>query len=78
MRKAIISLILLITPAWTVLAADAPALKDNAPERYVVQKGDTLFLISKKHPGITIEDLKKWNSLCDEVIQPGMKLKING
>jgi membrane-bound lytic murein transglycosylase D len=47
-------------------------------EWYTVQKGDTFFLIAKKHPGVTVEDLKKWNALCDEVIQPGMKLKING
>ena len=47
-------------------------------EWYTVQKGDTLYLISKKHPGVTVEDLKKRNSLCDEAIQPGMKLKING
>ncbi len=49
MRKAIISLILLITPAWTVLAADAPAIKDGAPDRYVVQKGDTLWSISGRY-----------------------------
>ena len=49
MRKAIISLILLITPAWTALAADAPALKDGAPDRYVVQKGDTLWGISGRY-----------------------------
>ena len=55
-----------------------PLPQTKVAEFYTVQKGDTLFLISKKHPGITIEDLKKWNSLCDEVIQPGMKLKING
>jgi LysM repeat protein len=46
-------------------------------EIYTVQKGDTLFIISKKHPGITVEDLKKWNSISDDAIQPGMKLKIN-
>lgn len=49
MRKAIISLILLITPAWSALAADAPALKDGAPDRYVVQKGDTLWGISGRY-----------------------------
>jgi len=45
MRKAIISLILLITPVWAVLAAE-PAMKDAAPDRYIVQKGDTLWGIS--------------------------------
>lgn len=49
MRKAIISLILLITPASTVLAAGAPAIKDGAPDRYVVQKGDTLWSISGRY-----------------------------
>jgi len=49
MRNAIISLILLITPAWTVLAAEAPAIKDGAPDRYVVQKGDTLWSISGRY-----------------------------
>ena len=58
----------------TPVVSTAPVVE----EWYIVQKGDTLFLISKKHPGVTVEDLKKRNALCDEVIQPGMKLKING
>mgnify|MGYP006893395218 CR=1 FL=1 len=37
MRKAIISLILLITPVWIAVAAEPAAMKDAAPERYVVQ-----------------------------------------
>ena len=45
---------------------------------YHVKKGDSLFSIAKKYPGITISDLKKWNDIRDEEIQPGMKLKING
>ena len=49
MRKAIISLILLITPVWSALAAEAPAMKDAAPDRYVVQKGDTLWSISGRY-----------------------------
>lgn len=45
---------------------------------YIVQKGDSLFSIAKKHPGITISDIKKWNGIQDNNIKPGMKLKING
>ena len=49
--------------------------KDTAD--YYVQKGDTLYSIAKKYPGVTIADLKKWNDIS-EGIKPGMKLKING
>ncbi|WPR72292.1 LysM peptidoglycan-binding domain-containing protein [Flavobacterium sp. NG2] len=45
---------------------------------YYVQKGDTLYSIAKKYPGVTIADLKKWNDISSEGIKPGMKLKING
>lgn len=45
---------------------------------YYVKKGDSLFSIAKKYPGITISDLKKWNDISNEDIKPGMKLKING
>jgi membrane-bound lytic murein transglycosylase D len=45
---------------------------------YYVQKGDSLYSIAKKHPGITISDIKKWNDIRDEKIKPGMKLKISG
>jgi membrane-bound lytic murein transglycosylase D len=47
-------------------------------DNYLVQKGDSLYSISKKFPGITIADLKIWNELKDEGIKPGMKLKISG
>lgn len=47
-------------------------------EYYTVQKGDSIFSISKKYPNVSVDDLKKNNNLCDDNIQPGMKLKING
>jgi membrane-bound lytic murein transglycosylase D len=45
---------------------------------YLVKKGDSLFSIAKKYPGVTISDIKKWNDLRAEDLKPGMKLKING
>jgi LysM domain len=47
MVKAIISLILLLTPA--VVSAQTIVLKDNAPERYVVVQGDTLWSIAGRY-----------------------------
>jgi membrane-bound lytic murein transglycosylase D len=44
---------------------------------YIVQKGDSLFSIAKKHPGVTVENLKNWNKIQGESIQPGMKLKVD-
>jgi hypothetical protein len=49
MRNAIISLILLITPVSGTYAAEAAAIKEAAPDRYVVQKGDTLWSISGRY-----------------------------
>lgn len=53
------------------------AAKMNAQD-YYVQKGDSLYSISKKYPGVTISDIKKWNNIKSEDLKPGMKLKING
>jgi hypothetical protein len=49
MRKAIISLILLISPALTAVAATSADMRDGAPDRYTVQKGDTLWGISGRY-----------------------------
>ncbi|AOW08869.1 LysM peptidoglycan-binding domain-containing protein [Flavobacterium gilvum] len=45
---------------------------------YLVQKGDSLFSISKKYPGVTVSDLKKWNNITGDDLKPGMGLKIKG
>lgn len=50
----------------------------KAIENYYVKKGDSLFSIAKKYPGITVSDIIKWNGIKGENIKPGMKLKING
>ncbi len=52
--------------------------KDKKEKLYQVKRGDSLFSISQKFPGVTIADIKKWNNIKDGSIHPGMKLKING
>lgn len=45
---------------------------------YTVKSGDSLFSIARKFPGVSADDLKKWNDISGNNIQPGMKLKTNG
>jgi membrane-bound lytic murein transglycosylase D len=51
---------------------------DIMEDYYIVQKGDSIFSITKKFPNLTADDLKKKNDLKTDNIQPGMKLKIQG
>lgn len=43
---------------------------------YTVQPGDSLWLISKRFPGLTIDKIKELNNLNTSNIKPGQKLKI--
>lgn len=52
--------------------------KIEKEDHYYVKKGDSLFSIAKKYPGITVSDLKKWNGMSGNSVRPGMKLKISG
>jgi membrane-bound lytic murein transglycosylase D len=52
--------------------------KSNNDGTYTVKSGDSLYSIAKQFPGISAEDIKKWNDISSDNIQPGMKLKING
>lgn len=64
------------------IAAITPKKKSASQEKkgklHYVRKGDSLYSIAKKYPGITISDIKRWNGIKNENIKPGMKLKING
>lgn len=56
---------------------DIVANERSEAKLYYVKKGDSLFSIAKKYPGVTISDIKKWNGIKNESLKPGMKLKIN-
>lgn len=42
-----------------------------------VQRGDSLYLIARKY-GVSISDIKRWNSLRSSTIRPGQTLTIHG
>jgi membrane-bound lytic murein transglycosylase D len=58
--------------------------QQNAPKQHIpdgakthtVREGDSLWTISRKYPGVTIENLRNWNGLRSNNLKPGMKLKL--
>ena len=44
---------------------------------YVVKSGDSLWSISQKFPGVSVQNLKDWNDISGNKLKPGMKLKIS-
>ena len=50
----------------------------SGQKEYIVKNGDSLWLIARKFPGVSVKDIKRANSLSNASIQPGMRLKIKG
>ena len=65
-----------------IYGAAAPTVQNTSKASnngyYTVKSGDSLYSIARQIPGVSIEDLKKWNDISGDAIQPGMKLKTNG
>jgi len=47
----------------------------GSPQIYTVKPGESLWLIAKKFPGVSAENIMEWNG-CTEKISPGMELRI--
>ena len=43
---------------------------------HIVKSGDSLWTISKKYPGVSIENLREWNGIRGNNLKPGTKLKL--
>lgn len=62
--------------ASTKSSSSGPAPIPNS-KTYIVQPGDTLWDISKKFEGLTIDKIKNMNNLGNTKLQPGQKLRIS-
>jgi len=63
--------------AQVAITASKNDEKKSIKEVYVVRKGDSLWSISKKFPGITVQNIQKWNDISGSRLKPGMKLKLS-
>ncbi|WP_394993977.1 LysM peptidoglycan-binding domain-containing protein [Emticicia sp.] len=52
------------------------SIEKNKPKYHVVQRGDTLWSISQRYGGISVEKIKKMNGLHSNAVKKGQKLKI--
>lgn len=71
-----------LSPATKSPAIYAPAVSRQSSTGgfvyYKIQKGDTLWSIATRYPGISANDLKVANNISDPTrIQPGQEIKIN-
>ncbi|MBK8290351.1 MAG: LysM peptidoglycan-binding domain-containing protein [Flammeovirgaceae bacterium] len=70
-------LVVWVAPGQTVAkntTATETILLSPDTKTYIVQPGDTLWDISRKVPGLTVEKIKTLNNLKSNSLQPGQKL----
>lgn len=60
----------------TNVASSSVPKPDGVSKIYTVKNGDSLWSISQKFPGVTIEKIKNWNDIRSNKLKPGTKLKI--
>ncbi|GGE98933.1 lytic transglycosylase domain-containing protein [Hymenobacter cavernae] len=66
--------------AATATVAHAPAkpatTTPKLPKVHLVQPGDTLYNISRRYQGVTVEQLRKLNHLKSDEVKPGQRLML--
>lgn len=50
--------------------------KENT-KSYIVKSGDSLWSIAQKFPGVSVNNIKKWNDISGNKLKPGMTLRIS-
>ncbi len=62
------------------IASNKPVAQTNtsnsSEKTYTVRNGDSLWSISQKFPGVSVQNIQKWNDISGDNLKPGTKLKI--
>ncbi len=61
----------------TSKASTSVNLNPNNVTYYTVKEGDSLWSISQKFSGVSVQNIKDWNDISSNHLKPGMKLKIS-
>ncbi|WP_310994285.1 LysM peptidoglycan-binding domain-containing protein [Aequorivita marina] len=59
------------------IASNAASRSNTSEKTYTVRNGDSLWSISRKFPGVSIQNIQKWNDISGTKLKPGTKLKIH-
>jgi len=70
------------TPHTSTSKLSANSSKKKAPinpnaKTYKVREGDSLWSISQKFPGISIQNIRDWNDISGNKLKPGMVLVVS-
>ena len=63
-------------PVASTSASSSVSSNKSKSQKYVVKRGDSLWTIAKKFPGVSAENLKVWNDISGNKLRPGMTLVI--
>ncbi|HER39903.1 MAG TPA: LysM peptidoglycan-binding domain-containing protein, partial [Salinimicrobium catena] len=68
---------LTIYPRKPVTSGSTASNSSSSPKFYTVKQGDSLWSISRKFPGVTVQKIKNLNNMRGNSLKPGMKLKLS-
>ncbi len=68
---------LTIYPRNPVAKPTSPSSSTTVPKTYTVKSGDSLWSISQKFPGISVQNIRDWNDISGNNLKPGMSLKLS-
>ncbi|MFH6767343.1 LysM peptidoglycan-binding domain-containing protein [Gaetbulibacter aquiaggeris] len=66
-----------ITSSSTNKPSSSVKLNPSNLTYYTVKEGDSLWSISQKFSGVSVQNIKDWNDISGNHLKPGMKLKIS-